>query len=185
MFEGLIRQATTSIEDVIWVYVRRVLVAIPFVIALAFAIAASTFILARRYGATDACLIMTGVFALAGLIASVALTRKRPSSTEPASEAAHVHANGAGSSEQPAAANDDIFEKLATAAGIVSVIGPANLIPVARLLGRHWPIVLLIGLIATLVFGRSQPLADDGALASDTDTAGGAPLANAPLANAA
>lgn len=76
MFRALINDAKSAVGAVIGKYAIRASVAVPFVVALGFGIAALTLALVERFGAITAYAIMAGGFAAIGLIAAAVVTVK-------------------------------------------------------------------------------------------------------------
>ena len=76
MFRGLINDAKSAVSSVILKYVARASVAVPFVIAAGFALAAGTVMLVERYGHVFAYWSMAGGLAAVGLIAALAVRVK-------------------------------------------------------------------------------------------------------------
>ena len=93
MFRGLINNAKSAVSSVILKYVARASVAVPFVIAAGFALAAGTVMLAERYGHVVAYWSMAAGLALLGLIAALVVRVK-----EHEEEVAEVKAEAADTS---------------------------------------------------------------------------------------
>ena len=74
MFAGLINQAKGAASRLVLRYLARASVAIPFVIALGFALAAVSVMLVQRFGYVFGCWIMAGALALIGVIATIAVS---------------------------------------------------------------------------------------------------------------
>ncbi len=77
MFRTLINDAKSAAGSVVAKYAVRASVAVPFLVAAGFGIAALTLVLVERYGSLTAYGIMAGGFAALGLIASLILTGSR------------------------------------------------------------------------------------------------------------
>ena len=76
MFAGLINQAKAAASGLVLKYVARASVAIPFVIALGFALAALTVMLVQRFGHVTAYWLMAGGLAAIGVIAAIGVSVK-------------------------------------------------------------------------------------------------------------
>ena len=76
MFAGLIGQAKDAVSGLVLKYVARASVAIPFVVALGFAIAAVSIMLVERFGHVTAYWIMASGLAVIGVIAAIAVSVK-------------------------------------------------------------------------------------------------------------
>ena len=70
MFAGLINQAKSAASHLVLKYVARASVAVPFVIAAGFALAAITVMLVERFGHVMAYWLVAGGLALIGVITS-------------------------------------------------------------------------------------------------------------------
>jgi len=76
LFAGLIGQAKDAVSGLVLKYVARASVAIPFVVALGFAIAAVSIMLVERFGHVTAYWIMASGLAVIGVIAAIAVSVK-------------------------------------------------------------------------------------------------------------
>jgi len=76
MFRGLINDAKSAASSLVLKYVARASVAIPFVIALGFALAALTAWLVTQYGYVTGYLLMAGGLAAVGVIAALVVSFK-------------------------------------------------------------------------------------------------------------
>ena len=159
MFAGLINQAKSAASHLVLKYVARASVAVPFVIAVGFAMAAIMVMLVERFGHIMAYWLVDGGLALIGVIASIVVSVK-----EHEEEVV----------EQQAAKNDteDLVSD-ATAQAIaqtpVALLGALMTMPggaagalgAARLLGRNWPLVLFLVMIGALFWPSENTDEDD------------------------
>ena len=76
MFAGLINQAKSAASGLILKYVARASVAVPFVIAAGFALAAIAAMLVDRFGRVMAYWLVAAGLALIGVIASIVVSVK-------------------------------------------------------------------------------------------------------------
>ena len=76
MFRGLINDAKAAAGSLVGKYLVRASVAVPFIVAIGFAVAAITLMLVDRFGAINAYLMVAGGFTLIGLIAALVVTVK-------------------------------------------------------------------------------------------------------------
>jgi len=76
MFRGLINNAKSAAGNLVAKYLARASVAIPFVVAAGFALAALTAWLTDRYGAVTAYWSMTAVLIVLGVIAALTVSAK-------------------------------------------------------------------------------------------------------------
>jgi len=76
MFQGLINNAKSAVSGLVLKYVARASVAVPFVIALGFALAALTVMLVDRFGHVTAYWAVAGGLALVGVIAAIIVSVK-------------------------------------------------------------------------------------------------------------
>jgi len=76
MFAGVINQAKSAVSGLVLKYVARASVAVPFVIALGFVIAAISVMLVQRFGHATAYWMMAGGLVAIGVIAAIAVSVK-------------------------------------------------------------------------------------------------------------
>ena len=76
MFAGLVKQAKSAASDLALKYLARASVALPFVIALGFALAAVTVTLVERYGQVMAYWMVAGSLAIIGVVAAAVVSVK-------------------------------------------------------------------------------------------------------------
>jgi len=153
VFKGLIDHAKAAAANLVLKYLARASVAIPFLIALGFALAAITAMLVQRYGQIAAYWTVAGGLAAIGVVAAVAVTA-REHVEEGVAERAEPPADDTGaatsgflgvSSESMLQAPIAILGAILTAPG-----GPSSAFRIARLLGRNFPLVLLLVMISGL-----------------------------------
>jgi hypothetical protein len=153
-------QAKDAVSGLVLKYVARASVAIPFVIALGFAIAAVSVMLVQRFGHVAAYWMMAGGLAAIGVIAAIAVSVKEHDEKvdEEKAEAADTQevvsdATAQAMVQAPLA----LLGALVTAPG-----GPSSAIKVAGILGRNYPLVLLLVLIGALFWPTEskRPVAD-------------------------
>ena len=149
MFRGLINDAKSAASSLVLKYVARASVAIPFVIALGFALAALTVWLVSQYGYVTGYLLMAGGLAGVGVIAALAVSFKEHEE-EVADEAAEEADTSKVATDVAAQAPLALLGALFTMPG-----GPSSALKVAQVLGRNFPLVLL--LVLTGAFERPAP----------------------------
>ena len=76
MFAGLINQAKSAVSGLVLKYVARASVAVPFVIAAGFALAAITVMLVERFGHVTAYWLVAGGLAAIGIVAAIVVSVK-------------------------------------------------------------------------------------------------------------
>jgi len=179
MFRALINDAKAAAAAVVVKYLARASVAVPFLIAAGFAIAAITHMLIQRFGVVLGCWLLAAGFTLIGLVATLLVTVK-----EHEEEVAEQRAEAADTAEvaNQAAAQALMQAPLALAGALASTpLGPKALANGAKLIVRNLPLVVLLGLIAFL-FWPTQP----SAAQADQDQEGDEhPPAPVPEANGA
>jgi hypothetical protein len=170
VFRGLISDAKAAAGAVIVKYVARASVAIPFLIAGGFAIAAVTAMLVDRYGAQVAYWLVAGAFTLIGAVAMLVVTVK-----EQEEEVAEAEAVAA---DTPEVAKEVALQAplALLSALLASPMGPTSALGIARLLGRNLPLVLLLVVAGFLLWPR-EPAAE-----GETELAEGEPAADKPPA---
>jgi hypothetical protein len=135
-------------------YVARASVAIPFVIALGFALAAIAVMLVQRFGHVAGDWIMAGGLAIIGVIAAIVVSVK-----EHEEERAEQKAQGAEKRELIGDATAEVINQapLALLGALMSAPGgPGTLLKVARTLGRNYPLVLLLIMVGALLLPDQQ-----------------------------
>jgi hypothetical protein len=158
MFAGLINHAKAAASGLVLKYVARASVAVPFVIALGFALAAITVMLVQRFGHVTAYWLVAGGLAAIGIAAAIAVGVK-----EHEEEVAEQQAEQSGTEEviSDATAQAMMQAPLALLGAVFTMPGGATTaLQAARILGRNYPLVLLLVLIGAL-FWPTQTTAED------------------------
>ena len=148
MFAGLINDAKAAVSHLVLRYVARASVAIPFVLALGFAVAAIAVMLVEHFGHVTGYWIMAGGLAAIGIGAAIAVSVK-----EHEEEAADQKAEQADTGEvmSDATAEAMVQAPLALLGALFSATGgAAGAFKIARVLGRNFPLVLLLVMIGVL-----------------------------------
>jgi hypothetical protein len=159
MFRGLINDAKAAAGSLVGKYLMRMSVAVPFIVAIGFGIAATTVFLVDKLGSLYAYLTIGGAFTLIGLMAALVVSVKeqeeaaetKVEATDTASVATHAAAQAA--AQAPLALLGTLF---ATPAG------PAMLAGGTKALARNIPLVVLLALIGMLFWpvGEKAPAED-------------------------
>ena len=148
MFTGLLNSAKSAVSGLLLRYVARASVAIPFVIAAGFALAACTMMLVERFGHITAYWLVAGGLAVVGVIAAAVVSAK-----EEIEEEVEQAAEASDTSEvvSDAAAQAMVQAPIAALGALFSIPGgTAAALGGARLLARNWPLAILVGLIGLL-----------------------------------
>jgi hypothetical protein len=148
LFAGLINDAKAAVSHLVLRYVARASVAIPFVLALGFAVAAIAVMLVERFGHVTGYWIMAAGLAAIGIGAAIAVSVK-----EHEEEAADQKAEQADTGEvvSDATAEAMVQAPLALLGALFSAPGgAAGAFKIARVLGRNFPLVLLLVMIGAL-----------------------------------
>ena len=165
MFAGFIQHAREAASHLVLRYVARASVAVPFLIALGFAIAAIAVMLVGRFGHVAAYWIMAGGLAIIGVLAAIVVSVK-----EHEEQMAEDKAQQADTQEvvSDAAVQAIVQAPLALLGALfITPGGATSAFKVARLLGRNLPLVLLLVMISALFWpapvaeGEDDPI--DGA----------------------
>lgn len=164
MFAGLINQAKSAASHLVLKYLARASVAVPFVIAAAFALAAITVMLVERFGHVMAYWLVAGGLALIGVIASIVVSVK-----EREEQAAEQQVAKTDTGE---VVSDATAQALAQAP--IALLGAAMTMPggaaaalsAARVLGRNWPLVLLLAMIGALFWPTEDAPVDEDVAAA-------------------
>jgi hypothetical protein len=163
VFAGLINQAKSAASHLVLKYVARASVAVPFVIAAGFALAAITVMLAERFGHVIAYWLVAGGLALIGVIASIVVSVK-----EREEESAEQQAAKTDTEEVVSDATAQALAQTPIALlGAVMTMpgGAAGALSAARLLGRNWQLVLLLAMIGALFWPTENASADEDVVA--------------------
>ena len=139
MFRGLINDAKSAVGNVVLKYVARASVAVPFVIAVGFTVAAIAAMLVERFGAVTGCWIMAGGLAAIGIIATFVVSAR-----EHKEEVAEELKENADTQEMISDATARAL--IQTAVALLGTLfatpgGAATGLSVARAIGRNWPLV--------------------------------------------
>jgi len=148
LFAGLINHARAAASHLVLRYVARASVAIPFIIALGFAIAATTVMLVERFGHVTAYWIMAAGLAALGVTAAIVVSIK-----EHEEQLAEEKAEQMDTQEvlSDATAEAIVQAPVALLGALLTTPGGAtSAFRVAGLLGRNLPLVLLLVLIGWL-----------------------------------
>jgi hypothetical protein len=159
MFDSIINRAQHSVESAVLRYVMRVAVAVPFIIAFGFGIAAASTKLVQLYGQSSAYAMIAGSFAGLGLILVGILAFVKPSAS--ASEdyaAAPETVASTGSTAGASAIDSDLL--VAT----LGIAGP-KIIPaipfLLRFVVRNWSLVLAGILITYMLFAERERVSSE------------------------
>jgi len=160
MLAGLINSAKSAVSALLLQYVARASVAIPFVIAAGFALAACTMMLVERFGQITAYWLVAGALAVVGVIAAAVVSAKEEKE-EVAEQAAE--ASDTGEVVSDAAAQAMVQAPVAALGALFSIPGgTAAALGGARLLARNWPLAILVGLLGLLYWPSHSERADIG-----------------------
>jgi hypothetical protein len=155
MFQGLINNAKSAVSSLVLKYLARASVAVPFLIALGFALAATTVMLVDRFGHITAYWVVAGGLALVGAMAAVIVFAR-----EHEEEIAEQVAEKTDTEEVVGnAAAQAIVQTPIALLGALFASSPATAIGGVRLLARNLPLVLLLVMIGSL-FWPTQPEED-------------------------
>ncbi|MFZ0849308.1 MAG: hypothetical protein WAO08_08905 [Hyphomicrobiaceae bacterium] len=159
MFAGLINQAKSAASHLILKYVARASVAVPFIIAVGFALAAITAMLVDRFGHAMAYWLVTAGLALIGVIASIVVSVKEHEEEVAEQQATKTETEGVVSD---ATAQALVQTPIALLGALMTMPGgSAGALSAVRLLARNLPLGLLLVMIGMLfwptkVGGRLQ-----------------------------
>jgi len=153
MFASLFKRAEASVDNAIGDLGNRVVITIPFLVALGFGAASLAAFLNRLYGPELGNLLVALSFCLLGGIVALVVKMRRRAST-PSSETAERVAE-----EEPAAEAGEttsIFDDDALMA-VLSAAAPI-IVPAALRTGlKNWPVLLLLAATIYLFSRNNQP----------------------------
>jgi phosphate/sulfate permease len=161
VFAGLINHAKSAISGLLLKYVARASVAVPFVIAVGFALAAITVMLVERFGHVVAYWIVAGGLAAIGIAAATFVSVK-----EHEEEVAEKAAEKTDTREAVTdAATEAIVQTPIALLGALFAMpgGGSTALGAARLLGRNLPLVLLLVMIGALFWPTEHATGEEGA----------------------
>ena len=154
MFAGLINQAKSATTGLLFKYLARASVAIPFLIALGFVLAAISAMLVQRFGHIAGYWIMAIGLAAIGVIAAIVVSVK-----EHEEDVAEKKAEAADTAQvfSGAAAQAMMQAPLALLGAAASTPGGlTSALKLARTLGRNFPLVLLLVMIGALFWPTGE-----------------------------
>lgn len=147
-------QAKDALGGLVLKYVARASVAIPFVIALGFALAALTLMLVQSFGQVTAFWLMAGGLAAIGVVAALAVTVK-----EHEEEVAEKKAEKEDTQEVVSDATAQALTQapLALLGGLFATPGGGTMaLKIAGILGRNYALVLLLVLLGALFWPSEE-----------------------------
>ena len=171
MFKGLIDDAKSAAASFVGIYLARVSVAVPFLVALGFATAAIALELTERFGARNALWLLGGGFCVIGLLAAFAVTMKEQQQEIEAAEEQQRSEGGIGeitaaaasqaATQLPAALLGLLMQSPSSLSGLTSLSGLSGLsnLPIGRTISRHMPLLLLLLLVALLFWPTEEETA--------------------------
>ena len=149
MFRGLINEATSAAAGVATKYAMRATIAVPFLIALVFALIGSTIMLADAYGIVVAAWAMAVAFTIVGLIAATMINHIE--------QEAAVSTLASEKTDTQEVASEATVQAIEQAPWVIlsdlvtTVGGPATVIGAGRVIGRNLPLVAFVGAIGLLL----------------------------------
>jgi hypothetical protein len=154
LFAGLLNQAKGAVSHLVLRYVARASVAIPFIIAAGFALAALALMLVERFGHVMGYWLMAGGLAAVGVVAAIAVSVKEHGEEATEQQAEQTDTKevfNEATSQAMAQAPLALLGALFTTPG-----GATSALKVARLLGRNFPLVLLLVMIGALFWPNAE-----------------------------
>ncbi|MBO0765440.1 MAG: hypothetical protein J2P50_12745 [Hyphomicrobiaceae bacterium] len=178
MFRGLINDAKVAAASFLDRYLARASVAVPFVIAVGFATAAAALALTAHFGATNAFFIMAAGFCAIGVVAVIAAALKERKEQETAAgDESEAEPSGLGEMATAATQAAGQLPLGLVASALGSPSGASSLVALERILRRHLPLLLLLGLVAFLIIwpgeGETEARESDAGDGSIDEDAGG------------
>ena len=152
MFAGLINQAKSGASHLVLKYVARASVAVPFVIAAGFALAAVTVMLVERFGHVMAYWLVAVGLAMIGVIASIVVSVKEHEEEVVEQQAAKTDieelvSDATALAQTPIALLGALLTMPGGAAGALSAV---------RQLARNLPLVVLLVVIGALLWPTKE-----------------------------
>lgn len=169
MFQGLLKRAEHSIDQVIAKYMGRAMVAVPLLVAAGFATAALTVELVELYGSVTAYGVMAALFGVIGL-ATMAIVN---AGTNHAAEASATEAEMTALPEQPPEAPTNAADLLTPELrALFASAAPMALPPVVRGIGKNLPLILILALVGFIIsrFAEGSESAGENPDGTSSDT---------------
>jgi hypothetical protein len=141
-------QAKAAVSGIILKYVARASVAIPFVIALGFALAAAAAMLVQHFGHVAGYWIMAGSLAAIGVVAAVVVSVKEHEEEVAEEKAEQADTQGVVSDAAAQAITQAPIAALGTL--FATPGGATTALKLAQILGRNFSLVLLLVMIGAL-----------------------------------
>lgn len=143
MFDRLFRRAERKIDSVVAKYVRRIIVAVPLLIAAVFATAALTVKMVELYGTLYGYAAMAGGFTvLSGVLALFALTGQRTPVEEAEAAAGETADKVKDADDQPVVPPELL--------SVMTAAAPVALPGLARAAARNLPLLIILAIIGYL-----------------------------------
>ncbi len=147
MFASLFKRAEASVDSALGELGNRLLIGIPFIVAIGFAAASFSSFANRTYGPEVGNLIVAGGFVMLGfIVALIVKLRKRPGPLPELHEEAVA--------EEPPSAGPSFLED-EKVMSIVSAAAPIVLPAMLRTATKNWPLILAAA-AGLYVFSRSE-----------------------------
>jgi hypothetical protein len=165
VFQGIINNAKAAAGSMVANYAVRASVAVPFIVALGFAITAVTLMLTERFGHQNAYFMVAGGFTVIGLLAALVVRTKEHDEVTAEAHAADVATDTAAAAavQMPLALLGILFS---------SPVGPSSILSLVRGIGRNLPLVLLLAGIGMLFWPKNSAEVSESAAAEFTPPAG-------------
>lgn len=154
MLQALVNRAQHAIDTVVSRFITRAVVAVPFVIAVAFAVAAATVKLSEAYGSATAYVVLAAVFVVVGAIAAVTTTN---ATSEVAGEAVADTASSV--TDKDVSSSQDPLSSFADPAMLLSALGTAGPVMLPKLIrgiSRNLPLIIGVIIVAYLLFSEAR-----------------------------
>jgi uncharacterized membrane protein len=170
VFQGLINSAKSSVSSLILKYVARASVAIPFVLAFGFVVAAIAAMLIDRFGHVAGYWFMAGGLAAIGVVAMMVVSHNEHEEEKTDERAAAIDTSRVASEARRVASEVAAHAPLAMLGGLLTLPGGASTaLKAAQVAGRNYPLIVLLGLIGLLFWpSRTNGLGSGDAPLSGT-----------------
>lgn len=180
MFQGLLKRAERSLDQVIARFLSRALVAVPLIVAAGFATAALAVKLVELYGPFAAYVCMAALFAVIGLVTMAVVSSGSQANNEAETgEATSTTSDSeAAQNEGSGGAADFLTPEIRS---LLTSIGPAALPPVARGVGRNLPLIFFLAVVAYII-SRFSGAPDDASTQPEEEQGEDAGEEGAPAA---
>lgn len=158
MFRGLIDDAKLAISEIVARYTTRAVIGAFFAVAIGFAVAAITVQLVARFGAITAFWMIAGGFAVIGLIGLALENLREQQEVQPAAQSEKSEMQQVAATAATEAAVQLPIALIGSM--LTGPAGPISALSILRLLGRNFPLIVLLVGVGILLWPQNSASQD-------------------------